>query len=189
MTLTKSGWLVDEADLEVNAGATSMATYRLRMDAHKGGSHGTGSVALRGMEAGTRAFLDGQRVADPSLPQPLNAGSHVVTVATASAKVTRTFTVYPDTTTDVLLTDPPQEERSSGIVAPAEEYLPDHTYSLSGKRVFVRYAGHEVTGTIGASTMRLDGTIVTFDAVPSRINGRLYLPLALLTRLTAAKAK
>jgi hypothetical protein len=188
VTMTKIGWSVEEVDVDVQGGSTAMATFRLHGAPH----HGIvprGGVAFRGLEPGTSVAIDGDAVAHAAGMLPLASGTHVAVLRTPSGAVSRTFTVYPDMTTEVPATDVRAAETRSAIVAPAEEFLPDEAYTLTGRRVVVRYGGHEVVAQLGTLEMRFDGTSVSYDAPPSRINGRLYLPLALLTRLTATKAK
>jgi len=190
VTLTKAGWLMQEADLDVNSGSTAMVSYRMRLDTKKASSlHAFGSVTLHGLAGDARIAIDGQAVRESGGSISLAAGTHVAVITTGARKVTRTFTIYADTTTEVVFADALSAPRAMGIVAPAEEFLPDDAYSVSGKKVMVRYGGHQAMGTLGEAAMRFDGTPVSYDAAPSRIKGKLYLPLALLTRLTASKAK
>jgi hypothetical protein len=190
VTLSKTGWSVQEVDVDVPSGTTGLVSFRLRTMAHTAGARPRGSVAFRGLAEGARVAVDGATVRrDPRLALPLAAGTHVAIISTPAGKVSRTFTVYPDVTTQVLLSEVVSDEGPRAIVAPAQEFLPDGTYSVDGKKVVVRYGGHQVVARLGELPMRFDGVTVSYDAAPSRINGRLYLPLALLTRLTEAKAK
>jgi len=191
VTLTKTGWSVQEVDVDVQASTTTLASFRLRTVARGAGMRARGSVTFRGLAQGARVTIDGDPLrSDPRLACPLATGTHVAVVTTPAGKVSRTFTVYPEMTTEVLLTDEVASELGpSAIVAPAEEFLPDGAYSLDGKKVVVRYGGHLVVARLGELSMRFDGVTVSYDAAPSRIGGRLYLPLALLTKLTQMKAK
>jgi hypothetical protein len=102
--------------------------------------------------------------------------------------MTRTITIYPDMTTDVVLRDDEQVTRSA-VVAPAADYLPPAAVKIEGARVTIRYARHFVDATIGSVSYRLDGHGVSFDAAPTLIGQALYLPLELLKQLTAGDAK
>jgi len=190
VTLTKTGWSVQEVDVDVPAGTTALVSFRLRTIARPAGERPRGSVAFHGLAQGARVAIDGAALLrDPRVAFSLAAGTHVAIIATPAGKVSRTFTVYPDTTTQVVLSEVAADPGPSGIVAPAQEFLPDGAYALEGKKVIVRFAGHQVFAQLGELPMRFDGVTVSYDAAPSRINGRLYLPLALLTKLTQAKAK
>jgi hypothetical protein len=189
VTLTKSGWVSREADVDVSAGATAMSSLRLDV-AHKPGTHQSGSVTFHGLAPGIRVVIDGEPVArDPRGPVPLSAGMHVAVMTLEGEKVAHTFTVYPDTTTQIVVHSVAVDRTKSVVVAPAEEFLPDEAYRIEGKKVTVRYGGHFVVARIGELPVRFDGVTVSYDVAPSRIGGKLYLPLALLTRLTDAKAK
>jgi hypothetical protein len=188
VTLTKTGWSIQEVDVDVPAGTTAMAAFRLHPDVHAGSARPRGSVSFRGLAEGARVAIDGDALGhDPRSAVPLPAGTHVAVITTPAGKISRTFTIYPEITTQVLLSDLLADERPSAIVAPAEEFLPDDSYKVDGNKVVVRYGGHEVIARLGEFSMRVDGTTASYDAAPSRINGRLYLPLALLTRLTETK--
>ena len=62
--------------------------------------------------------------------------------------------------------------------------MPDENFSVEGKKVVIRYAGHLVVGHLGDQQVRFDGATVAYDGAPQSIDGKLYLPLALLEKLT-----
>jgi hypothetical protein len=167
-----------------------MSSQRLDPSQRSGGKRGSGDVTFRGLEPGARVSVDGETVSrDPRVAIPLSAGTHVAVVTTPGGKTARTFTVYPDVTTQVVVHSVASGAVKSVVVAPAQEYLPDEAYRIEGNKVIVHYGGHQVVARIGELPVRFDGVTVSYDAAPSRIGGRLYLPLALLTRLTETKAK
>jgi hypothetical protein len=188
VTLTKTGWVTREIDVTVPAGATAMSSWRLAAAHQAGGARG--AVTFRSLDPGARVVVDGELVTrDPQGVVPMSTGSHIAMVTSGGAKLARAFTVYPNTTTQVIVRSIAHDEQKSAVVAPAEEYLPDEAYKVDGRKVTVHYGGHVVVGRIGEMPMRFDGVTISYDVAPSRIGGRLYLPLALLTRLTETKTK
>jgi hypothetical protein len=187
-TLTKAGWTVQEVDVDVAAG-TTLTSLRLRPAPHSDGA-ARGTVTFRGLAPGARVSVDGEAAArDPRIATQIAAGTHLAVVTTPGGKIARTFTVYAGTETEVLLTPDPVDPARAAIVAPAEEFLPDDAYKVDGKRVVVRYNGHEVTGRLGELPLRYDGVTISYDAAPTMIKGRLYLPFALLNKLTQTSSK
>ncbi len=185
LTLTRAGWAEREVDVDVAAGPTTMSSLRLTQVVRPGAHVAMGSVAFAGLPAGARVSIDGNAaVRDPRETIALSPGTHVAQIETHDGKATRTFAVYPDTTTHVLLAKASVAGSKPAVVAPAEEFLPADAYHVDGKKVTVNYAGHSVVAKIGDASMRYDGVTVSFDAAPSMIAGRLYLPLALLVRLS-----
>ena len=81
------------------------------------------------------------------------------------------------------------DDARSPVVAAAEDYLPDENFSVEGKKVVIRYAGHVVVGYLGEQQVRFDGATVAYDGAPQSIAGKLYLPLALLEKLTDDMSK
>jgi hypothetical protein len=192
VTLTKTGWVTREVDVAVAAGSTAMSSLRLAAQHSSQPKGALGAVTFRSLEPGARVAIDGDLVKrDPQTAIPMKAGSHIAVVTTPaeSLRLSRAFTVYPNTTTQVVVRSVAHEAVKSAVVAPAEEFLPDEAYRIDGKKVMVRYGGHVVVARIGEIPMRFDGATVSYDAAPSRIGGRLYLPLALLMRLTDVKTR
>lgn len=185
VTLVKAGWSVQEVDVDVRPGTVSMSSTRLAA-VRATFPTATGTLTIRGAATGAM-WLDDQSW-DPNARQPtkLAAGTHRLTYTTARGRISQAFTVYPDTTTEVVLREPPsgQEERS-GVIAAAADYLPQTAFSVDGKRIVVRYAGHFVVAYMGETAVRYDGSVETYAGVPEAIAGKLYLPLALLEKLSA----
>jgi hypothetical protein len=111
-----------------------------------------------------------------------SAGTHDVTIVASQGKQTRTVTVYPQTRTDVVLG--PDTAPRSIVIAPADGYLPATALHLEGTRLVVRYAGHEVVAHLGETSYTIDRHPQSYDAPPTVIRNRIYLPLELLTMLT-----
>jgi PEGA domain len=185
LTITKTGWVVDEVDVTVTAASVAMSSTRLVAGPAALAGTAVGMVVLRGIPAGATLTLDGaplDAVAGRDLTMP--AGRHRITAETARGKYTRSITVLPDTATEVVLREPPASDTHSVVVAPAEDYLPTDNFSLEGKKIVVRYAGHLVVAYLGEQQVRIDGATVSYDGAPQAIDGKLYLPLALLEKLT-----
>jgi len=189
VTLTKTGWVVAEVDVAVPAGSIAMSSTRLSPGPRAYAGDAAGSVTVRGVPAGASLMLDGQ----PFLPSPqpfaLPAGPHHISLLTVHGRTTRPIDVLPDTTTQIVLQEPKAAQAHTSIIAPAEDYLPTDAFTVTGKKIVVRYGGHSVVGHIADATLRIDGAPAVFDAAPDLIGGRLYLPLALLEKLAGDTAK
>jgi hypothetical protein len=123
---------------------------------------------------------------DGTIAEP--SGPHVVVARTPSGRMTRSVTVYPDMRTDVLLRE--DEETRSIVVAPADDYLGPNEMKIDGDRIAIRHGGHDVVAHVGSTAYRLDGREMAYDSAPTLINGKLFLPLELLSALTTTtKAK
>jgi PEGA domain len=186
LTLTRSGWAERDVEVETTAGLTTMSSLRLTQVQHGGTAHAlAGTASFDGVAPDARITVDGSTPAHgPREVVSLAAGTHVAVIATHDGKSTHTFTVYPQTLTHVVLSRPASEDPKSAVVAPAEEFLPSDAYHVDGKKVTLNYGGHVVVAKIGVPAVRYDGVPLAFDAAPSLIGGRLYLPLALLVKLT-----
>jgi hypothetical protein len=184
VTLTRAGWNVSDLELNVSAGSVTFETIGLTKSPKiRLGNRGT--LTIRGTPQGAALMVDGVPLrGDPAVPTPLDAGPHHLTITAEGASVDRRFTVYPDTTTIVLGREQVQDPVRSTVVAPADTYLPDGTYSVDGNRIGITYRGRHVSGRLGESTFRVDGVEMTYDVAPLVINKRLYLPLRLLIELT-----
>jgi hypothetical protein len=186
LTVTKTGWVVQEVDVVVPAGSVAMSSTHLAAGPKALAGSATGSIVLRSVPDGAELELDGVPFTPPvGKPMTVDAGPHRITLTLAHAKMTRLITVMPDTATDVVLRAPrTDEEVRSPVVAPAEDYLPTDNFSIEGKKIVVRYAGHVVVAYLGETQMRIDGSPIEYDGAPQSIGGKLYLPLALLEKLS-----
>jgi hypothetical protein len=185
LTITKTGWVVQDVDVTVPAGGVAMSSTHLAAGPRAIAGDASGAIVLRGVPADAQLSLDGAPLnPPPGKTVSLPAGTHRITLVTAHGKTTRVITVLPQTTTDIVLREPRSEDARSPVVAPAEDYLPTDNFSVEGKKIVVRYAGHVVVGYLGETQVRIDGASVAYDGAPQSIGGKLYLPLALLEKLT-----
>jgi hypothetical protein len=183
LTLTRTGWTAEDLAVAIAPAQTQTTSVVLVREGTM--SEGSGSIAILTsppdrVEAVT---IDGQPAApgkDGSIA--VAAGTHDVTISGAQGKQTRTVTVYPQTRTEVVVSA--DEAPRSIVIAPADDYLPASAFHLDGTRLVVRYGGHEVIAHIGTTTYTIDRHAVSYDAPPTLIRNRVYLPLELLTMLT-----
>ncbi|MGH7756062.1 MAG: PEGA domain-containing protein, partial [Vulcanimicrobiaceae bacterium] len=183
-TLIKTGWSLREEQFEVDGDRVVLDS--LQLQAAKPGDRADGSYTVDGVPHGARVSVDGAPIKAPTdAPRPIPAGRHELVIQTPDGPTTRTFVVLPDTVTHLVLRDPKRAQSDSGVIAPADQYLPPTAYRIDDRDVVIRYMGHEVHGRLGDARMQLDGSDVTYGSVPVRITGKLYLPLALLEALTS----
>ena len=182
LSLTKTGWQSQELDVNVIPGATAISSVPLAHVLH-GNRGGNGFLAIRGVPV-RDLTIDGEPVkADKDVAYAVSAGSHELVAHTAAGRMTRTVSVYPEMRTEVMLHE--DEPSRSSVVAPALDYLPANAVKVDGARLVLKYAGRDVVGKFGSTTFRVDGHATDYDAAPTMIGGRLYLPLELLSLLTA----
>jgi hypothetical protein len=185
ITITKTGWSVRETVVEVAPGAVALSSTTLVPGPRAMAGKARGMLALRGIPSGAQISLDGQAFAgDLQKAVELPAGTHRITIVTGRGKTTRTFMVFPDTATQVVLHEAPRGDSHSAVVAPVNDYLPESAYSLEGKKIVVRYGGHVVVAHIGERNVRFDGAEFAYDSTPQQIGRKLYLPLELLEKLS-----
>jgi hypothetical protein len=185
LTLTRTGWSTQDVPVNVLPATTVTASVILVREGKL--ANGSGTIVFHGEQVG-RVLVDGE-------PTPLakdgtvaaGAGTHDVTIALPQGKITRTVTVYPQTRTDVVLLG--EAETRSVVIAPADDYLPPGALVLDGTDLTVRYGHHVVVAHVGSVSYVVDGRSVTYDAAPTMIKTRMYLPIELLTRLTASDKK
>ena len=181
--LTKTGWDPMQLDVSVVASQTTLSSTKLE-PARGDFRPGAGSILIHGTPSG-EVLIDGVR---PPLSKdgsiPAVAGTHELSVRTPRGRITRAVTVWPQTRTDVVL-QPDVEAPRPSVVAPAEDYVPKTAIHVEGDRVVIRYGGHDIVGRMGATAYRVDGRSVDYGAAPTTIGPRLYLPLDLLTLLSA----
>lgn len=176
LTLTRTGWTPQDVSASVSPGQTVTTAVVLRHET--AAVAGTGTIALHGLHP-ANVTLDGVAVAVPKDGVvPASAGLHELAFISAQGKVTRSVTVYPQTRTDVILAS--EGESRSAVIAPADDYLPAGSYHVDGTQIVARFGGHDVQARLGATEVRVDGRVTSYDAAPALINGRLYLPMDLL---------
>lgn len=187
LEILKSGWTAREASIGILRGTVVMSSSRLTVGkrASAGDPAGTGTLILRDAPPGADIALDGATLGNvPARGVVVPAGTHEIAVTSPRGRTTREIAIYPDVTTDVILRETPGKRGRSGVVAPAEDYLPTDAFAVDSRRIVVRYGGHVVVAHFGETTYRIDGASTAFDSAPESIGGKLYLPLALLEKLS-----
>jgi hypothetical protein len=181
LTLTRTGWTPENLAVAIASAQTQTTSVVLARDGKA--SAGLGTIAIHASVRVAAVTVDGVPAAlakDGTLA--VSAGTHDVTIVATQGKQTRTVTVYPLTRTDVVLG--PEAVLRSIVIAPADDYLPPSALHFDGTRLVVRYAGHEVVAHLGTTSYTIDRRTAAYDAPPTLIHNRIYLPLELLTMLT-----
>ncbi|MGP6158293.1 MAG: PEGA domain-containing protein [Vulcanimicrobiaceae bacterium] len=190
ITLSKTGWMAQVVDLEVPAGSLVMSSTQLIPGPRALAGSATGTLVLHGETDPKKLALDGSPFpGDPREPLAVPAGPHRITLKTSRGDMTMAFSVFPDTPTEVVLRQPENTDNRSVVIAPANDYLPDDAFTVQGTKIVVRYEGHLVVAHFGDTLVRYDGADVAYDGAPVSIAGKLYLPLALLEKLTDETSK
>lgn len=180
--LSKTGWSARQLDVSVEQGQTTLSSVRLARAAGTAVTPARGTIAVRGVEV-RRLEIDGVAVPpDKDGTYPAATGTHEITVETRAGRATRDVTVWPQTRTDVVLQTDAAPVRPT-VVAPVEDFLPKSAIRIDGERIVIRYAHHEIVGRVGDTTYRVDGRSVDYEAAPTLIGARLYLPAELLQKL------
>jgi hypothetical protein len=186
LTLTRTGWTPEDLAIAIAPAQTQTTSVVLVRDGKT--SEGLGQIAIHAADRLGPITIDGQAaVVAKDGTIAVAAGTHDVTIAAPQGKQTRTVTVYPQTRTDVVLgTDAAPR---TIVIAPADDYLPASAFHLDGTRLGVHYGGHEVVAHLGTTIYTIDGHATAYDAPPTLIRNRVYLPLELLTMLTVHDKK
>jgi hypothetical protein len=188
VSLNRTGWTSQDIDVSVVAGTTALSSIALTKTGTRPIRAADGSFILKGI-AVRSLLLDGSAITpDRNGTYAAASGTHELVAQTASGKVTRSITIYPEMRTNVVLRDD-ETAAHSAVVAPVSDYLPAGAIKIEGTHVTIKYERHEVDATIGTISYRFDGRSVNFDAAPTLIGPALYLPLELLKQLTANDAK
>lgn len=189
VTITKSGWIVREMEIDVAPGRVALSSIELSAVARRSPVGSRGRFLLRGAPEHAKVAVDGLLLGNLDKPVELVSGEHRVTVQTARGKTTRSFTILPEMTTQIVLQHLPADLARSSVVAPVDEYLPKSAYSVLGKKIVVRYEGHVVVAHLGETTVRYDGAATAYDGAPETIGRKLYLPLELLEKLKSGPVR
>jgi PEGA domain len=189
VTLTRTGWAVREAQIDVAGGGVAMWSTKLSLEATAGEEKGRGTVSVRGLLKGAKVSVDGAPAREIRAPLALPEGLHTIAFTGVHGMVMRAFTVLPDMNSALLLREQasPASLTSSmhvGVIVSATDYLPKEAISEQGKSLLIRYQGHEVVAHLDHPWMRVDGKVVSYNSAPATINGKLYLPLDLLDFIT-----
>jgi hypothetical protein len=185
-TLTRAGWNVQEAQVDVSGGGVVLWSTRLSAGSRGSSEKATGEATLRGLPQKTKVSIDGAPAREAYGAISLAEGPHTVTFAGLHGAVTRSFTVLPDMSSELLLREAPASvsPAHAGVIAPVTDYLPPEAVEITGRTLRIRYQGHEAIAHIDRVWMRVDGKTVSYNSAPATINGKLYLPLDLLDLLT-----
>jgi hypothetical protein len=181
LTLTRTGWGPEDLAVEIAPAQTQTTSVVLLRDGKS--NEALGTIVIHAPDRVGPVTIDGQPAVvakDGSIAA--SAGTHDVTIAAPQGKQTRTVTVYPLTRTDVVLGA--DTVVRSLVIAPADDYLPATAFHLEGTRLVLHYGGHEVIAHLGATSYTIDRQPASYDAPPTVIRNRIYLPLELLTMLT-----
>jgi hypothetical protein len=179
VSLTKTGWLAQNVDVSIAAGTTALSSVELQRAPGRLRAE-PGSIAIHGMTV-TALSVDGvEAKPDKTGTYPVSAGLHELVAMTTQGRVTRDITVYPQMRTDVVLHG---DDGPPAVVAPAADYLPAGAVRIDGDRLTIKTGAHDVSARFGSTSYKVDGKAIDFDAAPTLVGGKLYLPLALLTRL------
>jgi hypothetical protein len=190
ITLTKTGWAAQVVAVDVSAGSLVMSSTHLLPGPRALAGSAAGTLVVRGTSDRKKLSLDGSPFpADPGTPLDLPAGPHRITLKTARGDMSVAFMVFPDTPTELVLREPQAPDNRSAVIAPAGDYLPGDSFTVEGTKIVVRYEGHLVVAHFGDTSVRYDGVDVAYDGAPVSIAGKLYLPLALLEKLTDDTSK
>lgn len=184
LTITKTGWSVEQLDEEIAAGMTMPLNVQLRaVDPERR----DGTIAIHGLDGPATIAIDGAKPRALVGKVRVIAGVHRLQIRDAEAAFDRSVTVYPEQVTHVLLHVAARER--SGVVAPMAAYLPRSAASISGDRLLIRWQHHLVQGRLGDARFLVDGREVVYDAPAGLVRGRLYLPLDLILTLTGNGTK
>jgi hypothetical protein len=190
LTITKTGWEVRDVDVTVAAGAVTMSSTQLVAGPRAFTGSNSGTLVVRGSPPSAILQLDGAAFTPaPSGSNTVAVGPHKLAMTTPRGRTTHAFTVYPQTTTDVVLVEPRASGGRSSVVAPADDYLPTDAFSVEGTKIVLRYNGHVVVAHLGQADVRFDGATVTYGTNPESIAGKLFLPVELLEKLTEDSSK
>ena len=186
VTVTKTGWTSQDVDVTVGASAVALSIVAL---AHgpQGYPKTPGFLAVHGA-TGT-IFIDGSpKVPDKRGQIALLSGPHALVVRAAHGKVTRSVNIYPEMRTDVLVRDDvTADDTPASVIAPAEDYLADGEYKLTGNRIAIHHGVHTVIARVGEAIYKVDGRDVAYGSAPTLLGTKLYLPLALLEKIAGTK--
>lgn len=185
LTLTRTGWTSQDVAVTVVPSTTITASVILVRDGKA--ADAAGWIAIHGGRVGS-VTIDGEPVSlDKDGLYPASAGTHDVTMDVPQGKLTRSVTVYPLTRTDVALLG--ETQARSVVIAPADDYVPADAVRIDGTEIAIHTPKHDVLAHLGSVSYVVDRRTLTFDAAPTVIKGRVYLPIELLTLLSANETK
>lgn len=187
ISVSKAGFTVQDVGVDVTAGDGPLMEP-IRLQSMTTALRQMGTLAVRSDLVGAGVYIDGKPAGKvPMASQQVAAGSHHVELRYHGEVVARDVDVYTDTETAVVM----REESSAGpvVIAPVDSYLPANAYTLVGGKLVIRYAGHKVVGHLDRREYAIDDQPRRYEAAPTLVNGRLYLPFSLLQWLVTESKK
>lgn len=183
MTLAKSGWATQDIAFRIVPNSVALQNhYLVRI---KGDSAPREGNVLFHAPSGATVSVDAIGMNDLKNAHALLAGHHVVRVQQGKKSFSRDFDVIPDMTTDLLLRDIPAA-RMPSVVAQVSAFIPSGSITIQHTKIVLRYRGHIAVGHLGDTTMRVDTQMISVDPAPILLDGKLYLPVDIITMLTGA---
>ena len=196
LTVSRAGWNVQTAGVDVNVGQTTPISLVLQRIAPGPGrsdaSKSPGSLGVRG-PAGDTVFIDGARAGVlPIEAKPAQGGFHIVTVTGKNGeRLTRVVEVFPDTLSVVSVAAIQSGAGGGGasddVLASLSAYLPGASVVIAGDVIAIHGRGLELQCSVGSRDYTLNGKPGTFTIAPALVGGKVYLPLSLLQRLAPAR--
>jgi hypothetical protein len=192
LTISRAGWSVQTAGVDVNVGQTTPISLVLQRIALGPGqsdaSKASGLLSVRGT-TGDTVFIDGARAG--SLPidaKSVQGGFHIVTVAGKNAeRLTRVVDVFPDTLSVISVAAVQSGTAGGGapddVLASLSTYLPGANVVIARDVIAIHGRGLELQCSIGSRDYTLNGKPGTFTIAPALVGGKVYLPLSLLQHL------
>jgi hypothetical protein len=192
LTISRAGWNVQTAGVDVNVGQTTPISLVLQRivpgPGQSDASKAPGLLSVRGT-AGDTAFIDGARAGSlPIEAKSVQGGFHIVTVTGKNAqRFTRVVDVFPDTLS-VISVAAIQSGAGGGnaaddVLASLLTYVPGANVVIAGDVIAIHGRGLELQCSVGSRDYTLNGKPGTFTIAPALVGGRVYLPLSLLERL------
>jgi len=192
LTVSRAGWNVQTAGVDVNVGQTTPISLILQRivpgPGQSDASKAPGLLSVHGT-AGDTVFIDGARAGSlPLEAKTVQGGFHIVTVTGKSAeRLTRVVDVFPDTLS-VISVAAIQSGAGGGsaaddVLASLLTYLPGANVVIAGDVIAIHGRGLELQCSVGSRDYTLNGKPGTFTIAPALVGGRVYLPLSLLERL------
>jgi len=192
LTVSRAGWNVQTAGVDVNVGQTTPISLVLQRitpgPGESDASKAPGLLSVRGT-AGDTVFIDGARAGLlPIDAKPVQGGFHIVTVTGKNAEhLTRIVDVFPDTLSVISVAAVQSGNEGGGVaddmLASLSAYLPAANVVIARDVIAIHDRGLELQCSIGSRDYTLNGKPGTFTIAPALVGGKVYLPLSLLQHL------
>ncbi|HLJ84159.1 MAG TPA: PEGA domain-containing protein [Candidatus Eremiobacteraceae bacterium] len=194
LTVSRSGWNVATASFDVSVGQAATVSLVLShiASASNGAAGSPGTLDVRGT-SGDAVYIDGASAGTlPLERKELKSGFHIVTVVgKQTGRVTRVVEVFPDTASVISVAAPAsgstETAQADDVLAPLASYVPDASVVVSGNAVDIHAHRLELQCTIGSRDYVMNGKAGSLPIAAALVAGKIYLPLSLLQRISAAK--